>query len=175
MTERLESNFCLRGSHCRFKAFVFLYRVRGDSGQSMLEVALCLPLFFLLILGTAEIANIAWSAVQVQNAARAGAQYGAQNRAAASDSASITTAAKNDAPRLTTMQVTPTESCKCINTTTGADSGKSCATITACPTPYLITEQVQVNTSAAVTPIFHYPGLPASYTLKGQAIMDVEK
>jgi hypothetical protein len=39
----------------------------------------------------------------------------------------------------------------------------------------MIIEQVQVNTSAAVTPLFHLPGLPASYTLAGRAIMDVEK
>ncbi|HET6218994.1 MAG TPA: TadE/TadG family type IV pilus assembly protein [Acidobacteriaceae bacterium] len=159
----------------QFQPFAFRSLPRREAGQSMLEVALCLPIFFILILGTAEIASIAWSAVQVQNAARAGAQFGAQSRAAASDTTDITTAAKRDAPALTTMTVTPNQSCQCINTSTGATAGSGCATITECPSPYVIIEQIQVNTSAAVTPLFHLPGLPASYTLAGQAIMDVEK
>lgn len=159
----------------RFRPFVFRSLLRREAGQSMVEVALCLPVFFILIVGTAEIASIAWSAVQVQNAARAGAQFGAQSRAAASDTADITTAAQRDAPKLTTMTVTPSQSCQCINTSTGATAGTGCATITQCPAPYMIIEQVQVNTSAAVTPLFHWPGLPASYTLTGRAIMDVEK
>jgi Flp pilus assembly protein TadG len=147
-----------------------------NSGQSMLEVALCLPLFLLLILGTMEIANIAWSAIQVQNAAHAGAQFGSQSRAAASDSTDIATAAKNDAPRLSSsMIVTSSSACQCIDTSTGNTAGSGCTTLTQCPAPYTIMEQVQVNTSAAVTPIVHYPGLPASYTLRGRAILDVLK
>jgi Flp pilus assembly protein TadG len=160
----------------RSRASTFFSAMRRDAGQSMLEVALCLPLFFILILGTAEIASIAWSAIQVENAARAGAQFGAQSRAAASDTADIQTAAKNDAPRLKPgMTVTSSVSCKCINTATDTTAGTGCATITQCSSPFVIMEYVQVNTSAAVTPIVHLPSLPASYTLKGQAIMGVEK
>lgn len=159
----------------RFQPLAFRSPLRREAGQSMVEVALCLPLFFILILGTAEIASVAWSAVQVQNAARAGAQFGAQSRAAAADTTDIATAAKNDAPKLTTMTVASSQACQCINTSTGATAGTGCATITQCPSPYMIIEQVQVNTSAAVTPLVHLPGLPASYTLAGQAIMDVEK
>lgn len=140
----------------------------------MVEVALCLPLFLILILGTMEIANIGWAAIQVQNAARAGAAFGSQSRATAADATDIATAAKNDAPKLTSMVVTSGTACQCINTTTGAPTGAAC-NLAACPSPYLITVQVQVNTSAAVTPLVHYPGLPASYTLKGRAIMDVMK
>lgn len=153
-----------------------LRHVKHNRGQSMLELALCLPLFLVLILGTAEIANIAWAAVQVQNAARAGAQFGSQSRAAAADSTNITSAAKNDAPRLSgTMTVTSSTACQCIDTSTGGAAGAGCASLTQCPSPYLITVSVQVNTSATVTPIARYPGLPASYTVKGRSIMGVQK
>jgi Flp pilus assembly protein TadG len=159
----------------RLRITALLHRLGRNSGQSIIELALCMPLFLLLIFGTAEIASIAWNAVQVQNAARAGAQFASQSRANAADSTDIATAAKNDAPRLTGMNVTSSSSCQCIDTTTGGPAGTGCATLTQCPSPYLITEQVQVNTSAAVAPMFHYPGLPASFTLKGQAIMGVQK
>jgi Flp pilus assembly protein TadG len=173
MEKRTAPTIHLNNSHCRLQRSSIVAGL--DAGQSMVEVALCLPLFFLLILGTMEISNIAWSAIQVQNAARAGAQFGAQSRAAAADSTDIATAAKNDAPKLTGMTVTSSSSCQCINTTTGATAGTGCATITECPSPYLITVQVQVNTQATVRPLVHYPGLPSSYTLKGRSIMGVEK
>ena len=170
MTRLFRADFYLRDQRRQTKVSA----LRRESGQSMLEVALCLPLFFILILGTSEIASIAWSAIQVQNAARAGAQFGAQSRAAAADATDIATAAQNDAPKLTSMIVTSSQACQCLNTSTGAATG-ACATITQCPSPFLITDTVQVNTSAAVTPIVHLPGLPASYTLTGRAILDVEK
>ncbi len=146
-----------------------------EGGQSIVELALCMPLFLVLILGTAEIANVAWSAIQVQNAARAGAQFGSQSRAAAADTADIRTAARNDAPTLASMVVTPSTSCQCINTTTGGTAGTGCTTLTQCPAPFLITEQVQVNTSAVIRPILRYPGLPASFTMTGRAVMGVVK
>ncbi|HSU19938.1 MAG TPA: TadE/TadG family type IV pilus assembly protein [Acidobacteriaceae bacterium] len=148
-------------------------RRRSESGQSLVELAVALPLFLILILGTAEMANIAWAAVQISNAARAGAQYGSQSHANASDSASVQTAAKNDAPSITNLQVTVTQPCKCISST-GTDTGNAC-TLAACPSPNVIMPFIQVNTEAAVTPFMRYPGLPASYTLKGQALMGVVK
>jgi Flp pilus assembly protein TadG len=150
-------------------------RLWRDAGQSMVELALCMPLFVLLILGTAEIANVAWSAIQVQNAARAGAQFGSQSRAAAADGTDIATAAKNDAPALGSMIVTSSSGCQCIDTASGNAAGTGCATLTQCPWPYMITAQVLVNTSAVVTPLIRYPGLPASFTLKGRAVMGVAK
>lgn len=144
-----------------------------ESGQSLIELAVALPLFVILILGTAEMANIAWSAIQISNAARAGAQYGSQSHANASDTASVQTAAKNDAPSITNLQVTVTQPCKCISST-GTDTGNAC-TLAACPSPNVIMPYVQVNTQAAITPFMRYPGLPASYTLKGQALMGVVK
>jgi Flp pilus assembly protein TadG len=153
----------------------FSSALHRDAGQSIVELALCMPLFLMLMVGTAEIASIAWDAIQVQNAARAGAQFGSQSRANAADGTDIATAATNDAPRLTSMRVTSSSSCQCIDTTTGSTAGTGCATLTQCPSPYLITEQVQVNTTATVAPMLHYPGLPASFTLKGQAVMGVQK
>src|SRR5580692_10049080 len=69
---------------------------RSDSGQSLIEVALLLPLLLLLLVGTIEIGRFAYYAILVANSARAGAQYGSQSLVTSADTAGITTAAKND-------------------------------------------------------------------------------
>ena len=51
------------------------------SGQALVEAALVLPLLLLLILGALETGSIAYNAIEVENAAEAGALYGSLNRA----------------------------------------------------------------------------------------------
>lgn len=149
----------------------------SESGQGMLELAVSLPLFVLLILGGAEIANIAWASVQLNNAAHAGAQFGSHGRGFADRIGDIETAAQREAPKLTiTFPTDPAQTCACIDTSTGAPatSGTTgCQTLVECPSPYLITDTITVTTQAVVTPLIHYPGLPASYTLHAQATMGV--
>lgn len=153
-------------------------RFRTESGQSLIELAVSLPLFLVIIAGTAEMANIAWAAIQINNAARAGAQFASQNHANAVDTTNITQTAKNDAPSITNMQVTSQQTCTCVDSTGTAgtpDPGCTTTTTTTCPSPNTIMIAVQVNTQAAITPFMHYAGLPASYTIKGRAIMGVVK
>ena len=149
----------------------------SESGQGMVELALCLPVFLLLLLGTAEIANIAWASIQLNNAAHAGAQYASHSRAWASQITNIETAAQNEAPHLLiTFPTDPSQTCSCIDPSTGAPATSNttgCQTLVECPSPYVITDSVTVTTQAVVTPLIHYPGLPASYTLNAQATMGV--
>ena len=51
-----------------------LFRQQG--GQELVEYALALPMFFLLVLGIAEFAIVIWSYDTVANAAREGARSG---------------------------------------------------------------------------------------------------
>lgn len=51
----------------------------NESGQSLVEMALSLPLLVLLLLGTVELAQVCYGAIAVSNAAKAAAQYAAQN------------------------------------------------------------------------------------------------
>lgn len=152
----------------------------SDSGQSVLELAFSLPLFVLLLLGSAEIANIAWASVQVNNAARAGAAFAAQSHTYASDTTDISSAAKNEAPRLTNLEVTSSEVCTCVSNAGTAGTPDPGCTHTSiqtgsCPSPSTVQVAVQVNTSAVVTPLVHYPGLPSTYTIRAQATMEVEQ
>lgn len=147
----------------------------SESGQGTLELALCLPLFALVILGAAEIANLAWSSVEVNNAARAGAAYASLSRANAASTHYIQVAAQNEAPNLVIV-TTSTQVCQCISSGgTTTDSGCAHTDLTTCPSPDVIQVAVQVNTSATVRPLIHYAGLPASYTVQAQATVGVEQ
>jgi len=66
---------------------------RSESGQSLLEIALVLPLLMLLALGAIDMGRYAYIGILVANAARAGASYGETRPG---DSAGIVTATCND-------------------------------------------------------------------------------
>jgi len=146
--------------------------VSKDAGQSLIELALTLPLLVLLLIGVAELGRLAYYSVEVSNAARAGVAYGAQNHVTASNLAGMRTAAQNDAGNITLATTTATNSCACSSayTTTSA-----CTTTFSCSGTNRIIEYVQVNTTATVSPLFKYPGVSKTYTLNGQAVMRVEQ
>ena len=145
--------------------------IRDDRGQAFVELALVLPIFILLLVGAAEVGRIAFAAIEVSNAARAGVSYGAQNHATASDSSGIQTAATQDGPDLTDLQAVATQACTC-----SSGSAITCANAgTNCLAPNRIIEYVQVQTSAVVGTVFKFPGIPSSITLRGYAMMRVEQ
>lgn len=145
----------------------------SESGQSMLELAICLPVFALLILGGAEIANIAWASVQLNNAAHAAAQFASHNKGWATQIGNIEQAARNEAPKLTlTFPSDPVQACSCVDAS-GAPAGTGCQDTTQCPSPNTILDNITVTVRTSVTPLIHYPGLPASFTLNAQASMGV--
>lgn len=138
-------------------------------GQALLELGLLLPLLLLLAVGIIEIGRLAYFAIEVSNAARAGAQFGTQSLATASDTTDITTAAQNDAPDIgTNLTVTPVASCGC--TASSAIGGGCPATGCAYPLVYLtVTTQYTLNT------LFSYPGIPRTFSLTGTSVMPVKQ
>jgi Flp pilus assembly protein TadG len=69
---------------------------RRDSGQTLIEVALMLPVLLFLTLGVFELGRYAYVAILVGNAARAGTAYGTQSLPQSVDAVGIQTAARND-------------------------------------------------------------------------------
>jgi Flp pilus assembly protein TadG len=130
-----------------------------------------MPVFLMMLVGAAEMGRVAYYAIEVSSAARAGAEYAAQNHGTAADTANIALAANTDAANVGGVTTTVTTSCTCTNGTTITCSNAG----TQCTSPGRIEEFVQVSTSATITPIFNYPGLPLSYALSGQATMRVEQ
>jgi Flp pilus assembly protein TadG len=145
--------------------------LRVEDGGSIVELAFITPIFCLMFIGAAEFSRLAYFAIEISNAAHAGAAYGAQNHATASDTADMEQAAINDAANVSGMTATATHSCVCTNGT-----AITCANaVTTCVSPARIYEDVIVTTTATIDPIFHYPNVPTKFTMNGNATMQVEK
>jgi len=142
----------------------------SDTGQSLVELALMFPIFILLLVGAAEFGRLAYAAIEVSNAARAGASYGSLSHSRAIDFANIELVATTDAANLTGVTAVASNFCAC---STGGTI--TCTSATSCPSPARIIVYVQVNTSASFDPLFHLPGLPTTFALTGQAVMRVEQ
>jgi Flp pilus assembly protein TadG len=156
-------------------------------GQSIVEFGLTLPILALLLVAASDFARVFYTSVAVNNAARAGAQYGSQTgaNAANSNSQQIEIKACNDYAPAATPNCNSSR-CTCgTPTLTATASQCTCGTANppsnpACGTSYVCSDYNQatfvvVNTSATFTTLVNYPGITHSYTVTGQAIMQVEQ
>jgi Flp pilus assembly protein TadG len=149
-------------------------RIRGDAGQALVELALIMPIFSLLLLGAAEFGQVTYDAIEVSNAARAGVAYGVQP---AATTAGIQAAAIADAPNIPNppgLTVTSNTFCTCSGDPGSAHVPCTSAPATCSASGAHALTYIQVNTSATVTPLVHYPGISGGFALNGQAIMRVE-
>jgi Flp pilus assembly protein TadG len=137
----------------------------GERGQSLVETALVVPILVTLLVGTVEMGRVVYASIAVANAAKAGAQYGCENGFTAQDSSGIALAASDEVP---TMTVTTTSSSACAC----SDGSASTCLNTDCANSHL-EQTLTVNTSATVSANIRLPGLPTSYTVKGQSIQRV--
>lgn len=71
-------------------------KLHSEDGQSLVELALTIPLLLLMLMGMTELGQICYGAINVSNAAKAAAQYGAQSSATAGDTAGMLAAAQNE-------------------------------------------------------------------------------
>jgi Flp pilus assembly protein TadG len=139
-----------------------------QAGQALLEVALVTPLLLLLAVGIIEIGRYAYYSILVADAARAGAQYGAQNLATAADTVGIRTAAENDGQNLSELRVTVRHECGC----TGSSIGDICPA-TACASPNHALVYLKVTVSGKFNSLFKYPGIPKSIDCDSTELMRV--
>jgi hypothetical protein len=134
------------------------------------ELALLVPTFLLIFLGTVEFGRLTYIIMETASAARAAAEYGSQSPANAADNTGITQAAQQDAPELQDLVVnTPIETCQCSS---APGTNISCATASSvCAARVLVF--VTVQTSAKYKPLYPYPGHPSTLTVPGQSTMPV--
>jgi Flp pilus assembly protein TadG len=152
----------------------------SERGQSAVELAIVVPVLALMLVVIADFARVFYVSIAVNNAARAGAQFGSQSSSTAStaeEPSGMQQAACNDygISDFTTCQTTlnPTATmCTCGTPSTGVPA---CSTISATYCSHTASATyVTVNTSATYHTILNYPGITSSYTLTGQAIMQVQ-
>ena len=142
--------------------------IRDTRASSIIELALLVPIFSALVIGSAQFGLLCYTAIELSEAARAGVAYGAQSSTTASDTSGMQSAATNAAPNIAGMTATASQFWVCSNSM----SYHYTATPT-CTTGNHSIHYVQVNTSVAANPPFHLSEHPTSFTLTGLAIMRV--
>lgn len=133
------------------------------SGQSATEFALLAPALALILVVGTDVARgfSVWTVLT--NAARAGAQYGAQNRSTAADFNGMKTAATNDANGLAGFSATAANLCLCNG------AAVACTTAAGCPSNLQL--YVTVTTSASFSTLLTYPGITKTLQLQGSCTM----
>lgn len=149
--------------------------LRNDEGQALVETAISLPLLLLLLLASVELARVNFTAIELTNAARAGAQYGATGPTYENDSTGIQTAAQNEANdtyKLNNGAFTVTSSVTSICSNGNATTGSPPACVGSGVT---VENILTVNTSATFDPLFYAPvfGSSHTFTITGTAVQKV--
>ena len=148
------------------------WRNRISRGQSVLELAIVAPAILTLLIVVGDYARIFYAAQEVSNAARAGAQYGAQSLNTSVDTSGIQNAAAADGGDVGTMNVTSSTFCTCSGSTATVTCGP-----TACVAPANEKVFVSVSTSATFKPAvqWYLLPLPASIPLSSTAVLEVQQ
>jgi Flp pilus assembly protein TadG len=137
--------------------------VRHESGSSLVETAMVVPVLLLLLIGAVDFGRGYYSAIEVSSAAESGALYGVQFP---SDTAGMVAAAKLDANELPSLQSAVTYGCECSD---GTGVSANCGTEPTCN--FNVVNYVEVDATATYVPILRYPGFPSPWVLKGTARM----
>jgi Flp pilus assembly protein TadG len=148
-----------------------------DEGGALVETALSMSFLVLLLLGAVEFGRLGFAAIQVNNAAKAASQYGAQSRTTAADRAGMLTAAQNEyfnptAVSLTSPTATTGYACNCAGSGASVSCSINSVTSPACPGSTMEVT-VTFQTQASFDPLIHIPGLAGPFTLKGTAVQKV--
>jgi Flp pilus assembly protein TadG len=138
-------------------------------GQSAVELAFAVPVLALMLVGAADFARVFFFGIAVNNAARAGAQYGSQTLITAADISGMQTAATTDGSNVPSLSATASL-CTCQSPR---------GSVAACADSYCDPNSnatfVEVDTSASFSTLVTYPGIPSSMTLTGKAVMQVQQ
>lgn len=146
---------------------------RFESGSSLVEFAIALPILAFLLIGIIEIGRFAYFSILAANAARSGAQYGAQDLTTAYDDAGIENAAIQDGQNLPNWTdpgggITVQQLCV-VN---GA-APQPCATSGTTAPPQNTIYYVKVQVTGVFTSLLNYPGIPNSVPISGSSMMRV--
>jgi Flp pilus assembly protein TadG len=139
--------------------------LRREHGASLVETAILLPLFVLLLFGAVDFGRAFYLAIEVAGAARAGVTYGSRNP---TDITGMQTAAQDDASDVPNVSVgTPTYGCECSD---GTSYSASCASVPSC-SPLTEVKRVNITVTGTFTPLIPWPAMPSSMSFSSSASM----
>jgi Flp pilus assembly protein TadG len=150
-------------------------RYRYAAGQAAAELALLGTTLVLMLAVAVEMGRLGYLAMTLDDAARAGAQYGAENYTTDGNTSGMKTAATNAATNINgttwwgssaAFSASASSFCECNNGTVVTCPG-TCSS--GAPAIY-----VQVKTQANYVPFLKVPGLPSTFTIHGESTMPVQ-
>jgi Flp pilus assembly protein TadG len=136
-------------------------RQARESGSSLVELALLSSLFLLLLVGSVDLGQACYVAIEISAAANAGAQYGIQNP---TNTAGMQKAALLSAANLSGATASASWGCECSD---GSSASASCSVVPSCSVN--IVKYVTVATGMMYKPPLAFPGVPYTLALKGSA------
>jgi Flp pilus assembly protein TadG len=145
----------------------------GEAGQALIELALTMPLLILFLMGALEFGQVAFISIQLSNAAKAAAQYGAQNSNTAIDRLGMQAIAQSEVTAVNPVTVALDDNtCSCSSPDTATPSFACLkAPDTSCAFPSHIVQTLTISVSGPFTPGFFVPGFSRSaFTLTGTAV-----
>lgn len=146
---------------------------RNQSGSALVELAISLPVLLLLFFGTTDFARAIYLAHELNNAARAGAQFGAQSLNASSDTVGIQNTVNGASPNVSPLSsVVSLPSCYCATDAAVLGSAVACTTTT-CASGQHLSVFVTVTTTKTFNRITPFPGIPSSFLITRVARMRV--
>lgn len=139
---------------------------RSESGASLVEFAILAPVMVFLMIGLIDVGRFTYYSVLAANAARAGAQYGAQSLTFVDATPQIQSAASSDGQGLS-WTTTP----QCLVSTAGGTPVNCPAGASSAPpgTVYY----VQVTTTGQFNTLIAYPGIRNPVRVTGSSTMRV--
>jgi Flp pilus assembly protein TadG len=152
----------IRSLFSRFRRFA-----RCERGASAVEFAFLAPVLIYLAIGMIDVGRYAYYSILAANAARAGAQYGAQDLAHVEQTSAITAAANADGQSLAQWVTTPHCMQSVNNGALTACSGGG-ATLASGTVYY-----EQVTTTGKFYTLAPYPGIPTGVNVTGSSTMRV--
>jgi len=140
-------------------------QLRGDSGASLVEMAILMPLFMLLMAIAVDLGRAYYLVMEIQGAANAAVAYGVQNP---TDTAGMKTAGQNNAPNVPGLTVnTPTYGCECSD---GTSYSANCAVTPTCTSNNEV-YRVNVTVTATYKPMFPWPAIASTMSFSSSASM----
>jgi Flp pilus assembly protein TadG len=143
--------------------------LRDERGASLVEMALLMPLFLLLLFGAVDLGRACYLVNEIAGAARAGAIYGSRNP---TDTTGMATVAVDDASNVPNVSAgTPSYDCECANGS-NVTSASTCATTPpSCSGGLNWVYKDTVTVTGTYAPLMPWPGVPSSMTFSSTASM----
>jgi Flp pilus assembly protein TadG len=146
---------------------------RAESGASLVEFAVFAPLFAFLLVGLIEIGRFMFFSILAANAARAGAQYGAQDLTTAFDTSGITNAALQDGQSLSNWTAPGGGIAVQQLCVVNGAAPQPCATSGTAGPPQNTIYYVKVQVTGVFGTLLNYPGIPTNIPISGSSMMRI--